>query len=218
MNVESSNPFAALGLARAPEKADTRELGQADFLRLMLAQVQNQNPLEPQANGEFLGQLAQFGIVDGVQQLNSGFGDLSDRLAGEQTLAAASLLGREVLVAGDTRATGTGLSGVVQGASGSDPVNVEIVDGSGQTVRRISLDAGTNGDTPFVWDGRDDKGNALPYGSYSVVATTGSGRNSVQLDTLLAAPVTAVSRQGANVTLDLDGLPSAAISDIRRIN
>lgn len=217
ITASKANPFAALGLAREAPEQQKQELGQEDFLRLMLAQVQNQNPLEPKANGEFLGQIAQFGIVDGVQELNGSFGELGGRLAGEQTLSAASLLGRDVLVEADARYTGDGLAGSVQLDRPAERVQVEVVDGSGTTVRRLSFDARQGGEIAFAWDGRDSEGNQLPAADYQLVARAQRPEGSEQLTTWLAAPVRGVTRDGNNVQLELDGMPATALSDIRRI-
>lgn len=212
-----SNPFTSLGLTRDQPQKGQQELGQQDFLELMLAQVRNQDPLKPQSNGEFLGQMAQFSMVDGIQQLNTGFGDLGERLAGEQTLAAANLLGREVLIPADARTTGDGMRGLVELNQPAGEVKIDILNSSGETVRSLSLDGSQGGALPFTWDGRNDKGETLPAAEYRISARAIDNGQSTQLPTLLSAPVTAVSRTGATVQLELDGLPPAAMSDIRRI-
>lgn len=217
MDIGATNLFAELGLVAQPDKKSNNELGQQDFLRLMLAQVQNQNPLEPQSNGEFLAQLAQFGVVDGIQKMNVGFEDLSDRLAGEQTLAAAQLLGREVLVPGNLRQTGSGLSGVVKLPQPAERVDIEISDARGVTVYRATLDGRNGGELAFAWNGRDADGELLPAGQYSVSARARMGSRTESLDTLLSAPVNGVTRDGGQVRLELDGLSPARLSDVRRI-
>jgi len=88
-----------LGLRRDLTQRRER-LGQEDFLRLMVAQLRNQNPLQPMENGEFLTQIAQFGTVSGVRQLNAAFEALSESLYSSQALQAASLVGRRVQVPG----------------------------------------------------------------------------------------------------------------------
>ncbi|MEQ9737524.1 MAG: flagellar hook assembly protein FlgD [Algiphilus sp.] len=213
----ASNPFAALGLTREQPQKGTQELGQQDFLELMLAQVRNQDPLKPQANGEFLGQMAQFSMVDGIQQLNTGYDVLGSRLAGEQTLAAANLLGRDVLVPAIARTSGDGLQGIVELEGPASEVRVDILNSAGETVRSLSVDGSRGGDVAFTWDGRDSKGDLLPAAEYRVAARTVDNGRNTQLPTYLSAPVTAVTRDGATVQLELDGLPPASMSDIRRI-
>ena len=72
------------------------ELGQADFLQLMTAQLEAQDPLKPQESGEFLTQLAQFGTVNGIQELQKSFTGLSNSLLSLQALQASTLVGRTV--------------------------------------------------------------------------------------------------------------------------
>src|SRR5690606_42021670 len=74
------------------------ELGKNQFLELLVAQLNNQNPLEPQGNGEFIAQLAQFSQVEGVEKLNSSMGALLTGYQSSQALQASSLVGRKVIV------------------------------------------------------------------------------------------------------------------------
>jgi hypothetical protein len=88
------------GLARAPT-ADARandKLGQEQFLKLMITQLNNQDPFKPLESGEFLGQLAQFGTVSGIQDLQQSFQGLAGSMQSNQALQAAGLVGRSVYV------------------------------------------------------------------------------------------------------------------------
>ncbi|HET8691826.1 MAG TPA: flagellar hook capping FlgD N-terminal domain-containing protein, partial [Steroidobacteraceae bacterium] len=98
ITTEVGNEYSALGLAATPKADASKELGAEDFLKLMLTQFQNQDPLKPLDNGDFIGQLAQFGTVTGLTQLRQDFGSLADSLVSNQALQASSLLGRDVLV------------------------------------------------------------------------------------------------------------------------
>jgi flagellar basal-body rod modification protein FlgD len=77
------------------------ELGQDDFLELMVAQLKNQDPMKPMESGEFLGQLAQFGTVNGIRSLQSSSKGLLSTLQSVQALQASNLVGRSVLVKGE---------------------------------------------------------------------------------------------------------------------
>ena len=87
--------------APPPQQRSNDELGQEDFLTLMISQFRNQDPFEPMDNGDFLGQLAQFGTVSGIENLNSAFAGLAGSIQSEQALQAANLVGRDVLAATD---------------------------------------------------------------------------------------------------------------------
>ena len=95
------NDIAAIDDSRIfappPTESGRDELGQEDFLTLMITQFRNQDPFEPMDNGDFLGQLAQFGTVNGIEQLNSSMAGLTGSIQNDQALQAASLVGRGVL-------------------------------------------------------------------------------------------------------------------------
>jgi flagellar basal-body rod modification protein FlgD len=83
---------------KKPKETSSNELGKDDFLKLMIAQLNNQNPLEPQANAEFVAQLAQFSQVEGIQNMSKGFESLSNSYKSSQALQASSLVGGAVTV------------------------------------------------------------------------------------------------------------------------
>ncbi len=116
--IDTKNPFSPLGLSNASgaKTKENDELGQAEFLELMTAQLRFQDPLEPMENGDFLGQIAQFGTVSGINELNTTFNSLNSSFQSNQALQASTLVGRKVLVPseiGYLGATG-GLSGSVE--------------------------------------------------------------------------------------------------------
>ena len=119
ITTDVGNDYSALGLAGAPKADTSKELGAEDFLKLMLTQFQNQDPLKPLDNGDFIGQLAQFGTVTGLTQLRQDFGSLAGSLVSNQALQASSLLGRDVLVNQPVAALADGgsVSGAVELAS-----------------------------------------------------------------------------------------------------
>jgi len=91
---------AAAAAAAAPTRTGSGDLGQQDFLTLMTAQLQNQDPFSPMENGEFLAQMAQFSTVAGLDTVNSTLGEISSQIGGNRIATASSLLGQQVLVPG----------------------------------------------------------------------------------------------------------------------
>ena len=79
----------------------SNEMGQDEFLKLMIAELNNQNPLDPQDNGEFIAQLAQFSTVEGLDKLNNTTETMSDGMRSSQALQASSLVGQSVIVEGN---------------------------------------------------------------------------------------------------------------------
>ena len=102
----TSNPYGELGLGLRPSAPES-EMGQADFLRLMTTQLQYQDPFKPMESGEFLGQIAQFSTVSGIQGMQESLDGLAAALSSNQTLQAASLVGRGVMVPSSAAWLGT---------------------------------------------------------------------------------------------------------------
>lgn len=213
-----------LGLLQTPAPATSKnpsQLGQSDFLKLMTTQLQNQDPLQPLDNTQFLSQMAQFGTVSGIQGLQTSFTQLSNALSSSQALQAASLVGRSALVPQDTGLLSSG--GTLQGAAsmptGASSGTVKVYDLSGQLVRSMNLDAPVGGLAHFQWNGVEDNGSQAPAGVYQVRIEANVGGKSTALQTLLAAPVDSVilGSGGSGPTLDLHGIGPVALSDVKQI-
>lgn len=206
--------------ASTTSTSSTSSLGQADFLKLMTEQLKNQDPLKPLDNSAFLGQLAQFSTVQGIETLNTNFSTLSSSLTNDQMLKGAELVGHQVLVPSTSLAVsadGSTTDGVVIAPSAGD-VTVEIKNDSGETVRKLSLTATGNGEVPFSWDGKDASGNALPAGTYKATAThlTAAGA-STALNTYVNATVDSVTVGSSGLYVNLANLGSTPIDNVIRI-
>ena len=130
MEINTYENISGLRTTTDPSEEDSRtELGQDDFLKLMTEQLANQDPFEPMENGEFMGQIAQFGAVDGINNLLTSFNDLAVNLQSSQALQASNIIGRQVLVNHDQGylpETGT-LDGAVElDSSASNTSVIEI--------------------------------------------------------------------------------------------
>lgn len=214
----TDNPYAAFGLNSSAPARDT-SLGQADFLRLMTEQLKNQDPLKPLANAEFLGQLAQFSTVQGIDKMQGALGAVASVMESDQTLRAAALVGHDALVEADTLdlAAGQTLNGEITAPS-AGPITIEIVDGSGQRVRQMTVQASTSGEQAWQWDGRDDAGQTAAGGRYTIRASTvGADAAAEALEVRVAARVDSVSIEPTGLVLNLSGLGSHPLSAIRRI-
>lgn len=213
----TENPYSAFGLNSQPPARNT-SLGQADFLRLMTEQLKNQDPLKPLDNAQFLGQLAQFSTVQGIDKMSGAMDAVASVMESDQTLRAAALVGREGLVKADTLdlAAGQTLNGEITAPS-AGPVTIEIVDGAGQRVRQMTVQANAAGETGWQWDGRDDAGQPAAGGRYTIRASVGSGDNAEALEVRVAARIDSVSIEPQGLVLNLSGLGSHPLSAIRRI-
>ena len=209
-----------LGLRR--DLAPKRErLGQEDFLRLMVAQLRNQNPLQPMENGEFLTQIAQFGTVSGVRELNAAFERLTESLYSNQALQAASLVGRRVLVAGSEAYLPEGgeVALAAELPAASPQVRAVIRDSLGRTVREIDLGGRPAGLVELRWDGLTGEGEPAPAGRYTVSVEALLDGQATALETYVGARVESVTldRGGRGLALNLQGLGSVDLGEVRRI-
>lgn len=209
------DPLSAYRLRDAV--AGRRELGQEDFLKLMITQLRNQDPMKPMENGEFLGQIAQFSTVSGIQELQGSFAALSASLQSGQALQAVSLVGRSALVASDRFRLGPDgeVTGAVQLPAGAANVVVEIADAAGNVVRRLELGERAAGTHTLAWDGTGEDGARLPAGTYLIAAHGRIGGRTESLATQVAARIDSVTLDAGGLTLNLAHFgptPFAAIS------
>jgi len=218
------NLFASLGIAasdpqvRGTNKAN--ELGLNTFLKLMVTQLNNQDPFKPMENGDFLGQIAQFGSVTGLDQLNKNFESLATSITSGQALQAGSLVGREILAPIDTGqlVPGGSLRGQVHLDQSSPQVIARVTDQTGQLVRELPLGSAPPGGLNFSWDGMDDAGNYAPPGLYSIRVEAIQNDAAVDLQTQLFSKVESVSLSGSNgLTLNLEGLGPIAFNNVQQI-
>jgi flagellar basal-body rod modification protein FlgD len=204
----------ALGSVASKDK-----LGQAQFMQLMIAQLRNQDPTKPVDPSQFLGQLAQFGTVSGIQDMQNSLSTLSDSLRSSQLLGGTSLVGHDVLAVADTARLGAagGLSGAIEIPEGTNAAVVVVTDASGQLVRRIPLST-QQGMAEFQWDGNTDLGDRAPAGNYSITALANVGGFDEQLETQLASRVGSVTLDPAtnNLTVNTDIGP-IPLSRVRRV-
>lgn len=203
------------------EQAERRrtELGQDAFLRLMTEQLKYQDPLSPLDNAEFVSQMAQFSSVKGLQELQTSFNTLANNMTANQGLQAAALIGHNALIPADhgTYDGDSAVEGAVF-ADGPGWVVVEVKDAEGNLVRRVSVEATTQGDTSFSWDGTDQSGAPLPAGEYSFAASFIDSSGQMQEAVpMLSGRIDSVVLSSQGLVLNLAGLGPVPLSAVRRI-
>ncbi|MDX1519238.1 MAG: flagellar hook assembly protein FlgD [Gammaproteobacteria bacterium] len=203
---------------KQPEKKANKELGQNEFLDLMIAQLKHQDPLNPLESDQFLGQLAQFGTVNGITELQTSFGDLAASLQSSQALQASTLVGRNVLISGNVvRLSGDQpVDAAVELDASVDNLSVQILDPAGQLVRNMNFEQQASGVFNFQWDGRDSSGNAVPPGNYVIRAVGRTGEEEIAHSTLIQAKVDSVTlaRGGQGPLLNLDNIGVVSLSEV----
>ena len=198
-------------------------LGGTDFLTLMLAQLQNQDPTSPVDSNEFLSQLASLSEVQGINQLNTSFTSLSNSLMSNQALQASSLLGHQAMVTSSTATLSTAggtITGAVSVPQTSSSVVLNITNSAGVLVNSINLGAQSAGLANFTWNGQTSGGSAAPAGTYSLSAQVNGVSGSSAVTTLVSGTVDSVTMgSGATgLTLNIAGLGSVPFSSVQQIS
>jgi flagellar basal-body rod modification protein FlgD len=194
------------------------QLGQNEFLQLMLAQLKNQDPFKAMDPSQFLGQLAQFGTVTGIQEMQGAFTQLSDAMRSSQVLDGASMVGREVLVPSDEvtlHAEGT-VHGSIEVPAGLGSLQINIRDASGALVRRMTLPT-DSGHQDFTWDGLADDGTRAAAGDYAIEAIGSAGGQSGSLEMLFSSRVNSVTIDSSGLVLNTNDLGARPLGDVRRV-
>src|SRR5262245_2917762 len=195
-------------------------LGQREFLQLMIAQFRNQDPTKPKDPSEFLGQLAQFSTVSGIQEMQSSLGTLSEALRSQNVLGGAVLVGRDIMAPASRVDAGPdqAVAGAIEVPEGVNTIDVTIKDSVGQQVRRITVPV-QSGLNYFSWDGITDRGAQATAGTYEVTATAHVGGKDESLPVLLSTRVDSVTidPQTQGLQLNTRGLGTVALGDVRRV-
>lgn len=195
-------------------------LGKDDFLKLLVTQLQNQDPLNPADSTEFVSQLAQF---SSLEQLSSVNDNLKTVQAFDQSInnaQAVSFVGKTVKASGSVFELGSaGATHEIQYQLGEDAakVYVSINDATGTTVRKIEMDALPAGSQSVVWNGKDDSGDAAPAGNYSFsVSAVDSNGDAMSTAAYIKVPVTGIGYHDGSTYLQANSIeiPYSAILEV----
>lgn len=212
----SASTSAATSAVSAPSASGA---GSQDyFLKLLVAQMKNQDPLNPLDNAQVTSQLAQLNTVDGINRLATKLDSLLGSNTAAQSLQAAALVGHAVMAPGTTLALANGQAvGGIELTGAADHVTVTIKDASGRVVHTADLGAQNAGVMNFAWDGSTDSGAAATPGNYSFAVAAKSGNSTIVANTLSTGVVSSVSPAADGTSLTVSGLGSFALSQIRQI-
>ena len=153
-----NNILNKLGINSSEEsknaKKDSSVLGQAEFLKLMTAQLQNQDPFSPMDNGDFIAQMAQFSTVTGITEINNNLTNLGSKLEPNRIATAASFLGTSVLIPGNKVSPDENgeIHGVIDLPASSSNVGLTITNSNGEIVKTIDLGSQQKGLVGFSWN------------------------------------------------------------------
>lgn len=218
--VQNERILAALnGAADGQGRSAMREV-EDRFLKLLVTQLRNQDPMNPMQNAELTMQLAQMSTVEGINKLNAGLETLLTSWRASQTLQAAALIGRQVFVAGERLQLGEDGQAVggLELAEAASSVTVNIVDASGAVLRRLDLGSLPAGLSRFVWDGKDAAGVPLPLdGVYRFSLSAEREGRPVRAAALNLDQVASVITDPAGMALELVRGGRLGLEQVRQI-
>ncbi|GAB4115036.1 MAG: flagellar hook assembly protein FlgD [Sideroxydans sp.] len=209
----TANTFSAPAL-------DQSQIGvtQDRFLKLLVTQMKNQDPLNPLDNAQVTSQMAQLSTVTGIDKLNATVQTLSSSMLAAQSLQAVAMIGHPVLVAGDSLELGNGKAfAAVELTQPADKLTVSINDASGRSLRTLQLGAQDSGIVDVAWDGVTDSGTLAPDGSYTLNAVSELGGQQSAATTLSYGLVNSVAQSQSGVTVNVGKLGDLSLTAIKQI-
>lgn len=218
----ATDPYAAINAAANAAGASTSTSATEDtqnrFLKLLVTQLKNQDPLNPMDNAQMTSQLAQMSTVSGIETLNTTLNSLVDSIGTSQSMQAASMIGKSVLVSGVQLSLANGAAyGGVNLSSAADQVTLNILDSSGAVLQTTKLGAHDAGVFNIAWDGTTDAGTTAPDGIYKFSVDAVQGGSKVSADTLQIGTVSALVRSGSGFMLDLGALGRVDFKNVQQI-
>lgn len=219
--VTNTNALADLAATMNQKKADTKtEIGKVEdrFLKLLVTQMKNQDPLNPLDNAQVTTQMAQINTVNGIEKLNSAIQALSSNFAATQSLQATSMIGHGILAPGaQLELTADGALGGVNLAEAADKVMVKISNAAGKVIHSVDLGALKAGSTAFSWDGAIDDGGTATPGKYKFEVEAKREDTKVTAEALQFGQVGSVSLNSQGVSLNVTGFDTVSLSDVKQV-
>lgn len=184
------------------------------FLKLLVTQMKNQDPLNPMDNAEITSQMAQLSTVTGIEKLN----ETLNAFTKAQAFQSVNMIGHYVLAPGEHMdlASGTALGGV-ELASAADDVTVNIFDSKGNLVKTLDLDKLDAGVNAFTWDGKNEAGAAAADGSYTFTVTAKLDGEAVNATSLAVGKVQSVLMDDVGPALSVSGMGLVDLDDIKQV-
>jgi len=218
VNAPAASDLASTLNALASKQGSAADSEQR-FLKLLVTQLNNQDPLNPLDNAQLTSQLAQMSTVSGIEKLNGAVQSLLAQSGTSQVLQSAALIGRTVLVPGKEAAVKDGVPAKfgIDIAGAADAVKVSVKNAAGEVVRTFDLGALPAGVKMVDWDGKSDTGAAVPDGNYSLSVTAKAGKEDVLSLALTYAKVASVAQVYGGASLDLGGGRKAGLDEVRQV-
>lgn len=211
----ASSVAAGTGTSASTSTTDTAAM-QDRFLKLLVAQINNQDPMSPMDNAQMTSQMAQINTVSGIQQVNQTLTSMAAQFTAMQVLQGTSMVGHNVLTAGSTLVSdpSTGMAaGAFDLAGTADAVKVEVLAPSGQVLDTVNMGALPQGRQAFQWNAASYQGTGSP--TFRVTAT--SGKQAVATTSLVSEQVVSVGSVNGAMSIQLQSGKSVGYTDIAAI-
>ena len=221
MDINSINANTASAFQKQNSVGKT-DMGQKQFLQLLVAQMRNQDPINPVDGADFASQLAQFNSVEQLIDVNSGLDTLQssqDLMSASLTNSmAATLTGKQVRAISDqVNLSAEGNSEInFKLRSAAEEVEIIIRNSSGSEVRRETLNGVSSGDNNWTWDGLNNSGERLGEGNYQVEVIAKNGDENVNALVFMEGVASKVRFSGNGVFLSINGI-EVPISDVEEV-
>ncbi|MDZ7584168.1 MAG: flagellar hook assembly protein FlgD [Thiobacillus sp.] len=215
---DASSVSSLFGAGTTAAASSTARETEDRFLTLLVAQMKNQDPLNPLDNAEVTSQLAQLSTVQGIEDMNATLQALAASMGVNQMAQAANLIGSAVLVPGDSIGPAE-LENVIgfELSRPADKVTVDIFDAAGGAVRSLDLGPREDGVNLLAWDGLTGSGETAPDGVYTFKINATQGGKEVDSTALHLGLVNSVSQNSQGVRLNLADNENVTYADIRQI-
>ena len=203
---------------REKAAATSSEDMNARFLTLLTTQLKNQDPLNPMDNAQMTSQMAQMSTVSGIEKLNTTLNSLVDNIGTSQSMQAASMIGKGVLVPGSglTLSDGAAYAGINL-ESAADQVTLKIMDSSGNVIQTEKLGAHEAGVFNIGWDGKLADETTAPAGNYTFSVEAVQGGNTVTATALQIGTVSALVRSKGGFLLDLGAQGTVDFKNVQQV-
>lgn len=203
------------------KEANGKDLGKDEFLQLLVAQLEHQDPTNPQENGEFIAELAQFSQLEESQKMTESLEEFSSAFQSTQHLQATSLVGRPVHVESEESLLNEdgAISVVADMESAASQVTLSVFNEDGEEVDNYDLGQQPAGRNEFVWSGENANEERFPPGMYRFEVKASQGGETTDVPTYLSSNVNSVTIEpGGGMTLNLAGKGPVSMEDVIQIN
>ncbi|HEX4269142.1 MAG TPA: flagellar hook capping FlgD N-terminal domain-containing protein [Steroidobacteraceae bacterium] len=218
---DAANTASSMASSQASGIA-TPQLGENDFLSLLVAQMKDQDPTQPSDPTAFVSQLASFSEVSGMDSMQSSMSNLASSMLASQVASGTSLIGQQVIASTTTAALTTGgtVTGALNVPSTTTNLQVQVTDANGNAVSTFSVTPPSGGGaTTFTWNGLASSGAAAPTGVYTFNVAAAGGGTSTTLTPMFASTVESVSvnpsTQALSINTNAGSVPLSSVVQVQ---